>query len=642
MNFNIRKSFALKLSLSIITAVVIIFMTVLIYNYQVSKQLLLDGTRENIKNLEQSTLNEIDNVLLPAQQVVESLSSFLSSITLTESEINAIIKANVLLNEEINGCTVAFAPYKFAKDKYYFDPYYYREERDVKRFDLDNDAEYDYFKWPWYTLPRDEGKGIWSEPYFDEGGGNILMVTYSQPFYRNIDGKKEFYGVVACDISIEWLQEFISQMKIFKTGYAFILSSKGKFIAHRNREYFEKGLTFQELAQRYNSPIEKTIGENMIAGKHGHIRYFSQTTHKISYISYQPLETTGWSIGIVVPEEELYSKLDSITLKLFIIGIIGYILTLFVILIFSARATIPLKKLAKATFKIGSGDFNAKVPNVRSLDEIGILSTSFIKMQENLIKYVTNLKETTAAKEKIERDLIIGKEIQQSLLPHNFPHSKEFDIFAKLLPAKEVAGDLYDFFFIDDERLCFAVGDVSGKGVSAALFMAVTKTLLRAKVGVNTSIAYVLNTMNKELSRENESAMFVTFFICILNIRTGDLEYSNAGHNPPLIKEEDKFRYLDSDNPSPPLGVFENSEYGSTKLKLKKNDIIYLYTDGITEAMSKDDVQFTEEKLLEIIEENKNETVEKIVGSILSSVASHALTAEQSDDITILVLKYNG
>jgi len=271
-----------------------------------------------------------------------------------------------------------------------------------------------------------------------------------------------------------------------------------------------------------------------------------------------------------------------------------------------------------------------------------MLSSSFIKMQDSLIEYVTNLKETTAAKERIERELTIAKEIQQSLLPHKFPANNEFDMFAKLLPAKQVAGDLYDFFFIDSERLCFAIGDVSGKGVPAALFMAIAKTLLRSKTSLSSDTADVLNAMNKELSKESDTAMFVTFFMSILNIRTGELEYCSAGHNPPLIKQGDKFTYLSSDDPFPPLGIIEDTQYKSYKITLRKNDIFCLYTDGITEAMSKDDVQFTDEKLLEIFEENKNQTVEHIADNILSSVAVHASAAEQSDDITILVLKYNG
>jgi len=226
-------------------------------------------------------------------------------------------------------------------------------------------------------------------------------------------------------------------------------------------------------------------------------------------------------------------------------------LTLSMIIFLSKRVTIPLRSLAAATHKIGNGDLQAVVPAIKSLDEIGLLSRSFKHMQENLIKYINNLQETTAAKEQFEKELSIAREIQQSILPSKFPLLKEFNIYATLIPAKEVGGDLYDFFFIDDKHLCFAIGDVSGKGVSAALFMAIAKTLLRAKMNLYANPGEVLSAMNKDLFKENEPAMFVTFFLCVLNIETGDLQYCNAGHNPPLIHTDNKgFDYFHIETPS--------------------------------------------------------------------------------------------
>jgi len=263
-------------------------------------------------------------------------------------------------------------------------------------------------------------------------------------------------------------------------------------------------------------------------------------------------------------------------------------------------------------------------------------------MQDNLIKYIDNLQVTTAAKEKMQSELDIAKNIQQSILPHNFPEMKEFEIYAALLPAREVSGDLYDFFMLDDEHFCFAIGDVSGKGVPASLFMAITKTLLRAKIKLSRNSAEVMKAINEEVSRENESMMFVTFLLCILNIKTGELEYCNAVHNPPLVHTAEKgFYYLRADVVYPPLGVSQ-ANYESLKLKLHPEDIFFMYTDGITEAMSSDFVEFSEEKLIEVITRNKEENVVSLVNNVKSAVQGHASGADQSDDITIVALKYNG
>ena len=345
------------------------------------------------------------------------------------------------------------------------------------------------------------------------------------------------------------------------------------------------------------------------------------------------------SSGITIPKDQ------PVSLKLFIIGVVGYILTLTLIIILANRITMPLRTLASATYEIGKGDFSAKLPVISSTDEIGVLSHSFCIMQENLMKYIANLKKTTAAKEKIEQELSIAHEIQQSLLPHKFPHLKQIDLYATLIPAKEVGGDLYDFFFIDEKHLCFAIGDVSGKGVPAALFMAVIKTLLRAKVSLTIDPAKVFNAMNADLCKDNESCMFVTFFLGVLNIETGVLEYCNAGHNPPLIYTANKgFYYLNTESSHLPLGVMVDVNYVENRLGLLPEDIFFLYTDGVTEAMNIDDIQFSEEKLLNVLNKNKNKdkTVSDIVNNVKMAVEQYVSGMVQSDDITMLVFKYNG
>ena len=346
---------------------------------------------------------------------------------------------------------------------------------------------------------------------------------------------------------------------------------------------------------------------------------------------------------MVIPENEIFYDLNTVTFKLFVIGVIGYMLTLVIIILLASRMTMPLRTLAGATYEIGEGNFNAQLPAISSIDEIGVLSRSFRIMQENLINYIANLQETTAAKEKIEKELSIAREIQQSLLPRNFPNLKQIDLYATLIPAEEVGGDLYDFFFIDEKHLCFAIGDVSGKGVPSALFMAVARTLLRAKISTTMDPAKVFNAMNEDLCRESESYMFVTFFLGILNIETGLLEYCNAGHIPPLVHTANKgFYYFHTENARPPLGIMADVNYVGGRLELLPEDIFFLYTDGVTEAMNIDDLQFSEEKLLDVLVRNRNETVSNIVNNVKIAVDKHVSGAVQSDDIAMLILKYNG
>lgn len=393
MNLNFKHSFAFRLSLYIITSVVIIFMAVLIYNFFVLKKLIMDDNRENIQHLRQSTLNEISIFMVAAQKVTEEVSYIMESSELDGKEVDTLLQNIVRNNPEVYGSTIAFEPFMFDKKIKSFSPYYHKAENSLQFSDLGK-GDYDYFKWDWYTAPKKLKKGVWSEPYFDEGGGNSLMVTFSQPFFRVIDGERRFCGVVTCDIELNWIEDMVSKIKIFKQGYAFILSSKGIFIAHPNRKYYETGQSFFTLAQKYNEPKEKLIGEKMTAGETGSIEYYSQTLEQNAYVYFQPLEATGWSLGIVVPENELFSRLHIITIELFVMGIAGYLITLGLIIYLSTRATIPLRTLAKAAYRIGQGDLKAILPTVKSADEIGVLNTSFKNMQDNLIQYIENLHET--------------------------------------------------------------------------------------------------------------------------------------------------------------------------------------------------------------------------------------------------------
>ena len=315
-----------------------------------------------------------------------------------------------------------------------------------------------------------------------------------------------------------------------------------------------------------------------------------------------------------------------------------------VIAIFGARTiSRPIADLTEMTRRIAGGDFTQRI-DTRAKNEIGALAASFNEMTRRLNESIEDLKETTAAKERIEGELQIAHEIQMSMVPKifpPFPDRSEFDIFAILVPAKEVGGDLYDFFFIDDDHLCFAVGDVSGKGVPASLFMAVTKTLFRATAGNGGTPGEILARLNAEICRDNESCMFVTFFCAILNIRTGQVDYSNGGHNLPY--------YLYHSGVSPlkntggrALGLVEQSPYASGRMVLGPGEALLLYTDGVTEAMDLSETLYSDQRLARFLATNRGSPPRQIIGDLVSDVRHFAGEAPQSDDITVLALLFFG
>jgi sigma-B regulation protein RsbU (phosphoserine phosphatase) len=363
-----------------------------------------------------------------------------------------------------------------------------------------------------------------------------------------------------------------------------------------------------------------------------------------AWLYYTNLPSSDWSIAIVFPEKELLADLHYLFTTLVALAVGGILLIFIVITVISKRITRPIEKLAKVTANFGLGNFDVELPKIKRNDEIDQLTNSFEDMRRELKRYIKNLEETTAAKNRIESELKIAHDIQQGIIPKifpPFPNRKDVDLYAVLDPAKEVGGDLYDFFLLDKKRLVFAIGDVSGKGVPASLFMAITRTLLRAKAVGDISAPEIVTNINKELCKDNDNAMFVTFFLGILNLENGDLDFCNAGHNYPYILKSGASPAQLSQTHGTPLGLFDDIEYKSGRMKIEKGDALVLYTDGIPEAMDKEGNLFGDTKLKEILFSfNDDHSPKKITKKLLEDTKDFEKEAEQSDDITILVLTY--
>jgi sigma-B regulation protein RsbU (phosphoserine phosphatase) len=352
----------------------------------------------------------------------------------------------------------------------------------------------------------------------------------------------------------------------------------------------------------------------------------------------------GGAILVTLPTDRMQAAIQSETRLATAVS--GLVLLLgSVMAIFGAKTiSRPITDLTEMTRRIAGGDFTQRI-DIRSKNEIGILAASFNEMTRRLNESIEHLKETTAAKERIESELKIAHEIQMSMVPKTFPpfpDRQEFDIYATLIPAREVGGDFYDFFFIDDQRLCFAIGDVSGKGVPASLFMALTKTLFRAIGGrQNATAELILSRLNGEICRDNDSCMFVTVFCGVLNVRTGQVEYSNGGHNLPYVLSNGAVMPLPKTT-GMALGVIESADLHAGQILLKPGDRLVLYTDGVTEAMDKEDQFFSESRLETTLHGVNGLSSKGVIERIVKAVQGFSTGAPQSDDITLLALGYVG
>ena len=634
-----HKSIAFKLIFYILVSCSALFFGIFWYNYSFSKKIITEEIRENAKNLTRSTVNKIDSVLFGIEKTPEGIASLLENIPFNRNEIIHMIYAAVKDNPQIYGLTVSFEPYAFDGKSLYFAPYYCRK-KDNLELEYLGDESYQYFYLDWYQVPREIQAPVWSEPYFDD----ILMATYSVPFYTNVNGHRKLTGIVSADISLTWLQKLISQLKIEKSGYGFLISKNGAFVTHPLDELIMNKTIFSEADETNNNQL-RLIGKNMLKGESDFISYVDLVNRKQSWLSYAPLSSSGWSLGIVFPREELLLDINKLNRMVLILGFLGFSILFGILFFIAVSITRPLKILARITHDIGKGKLDFDLSAIKSKDEVGILAESFVYMRDSLKKYIGELTETTAVKERMQSELRIAHDIQMEIIPKifpPFPDIPEFDIYGILEPAKEVGGDFYDFFFMDNERLCFVIGDVSDKGVPASLFMAVTKTMIKTMSKGAASPNEILDRVNREIAHDNGSSMFITIFCGILYVKTGEILYSSAGHMFPLIAHPSgKTEFLKGDI-GIAVGVLEKAVYKSSKAYLQPQDIICMYTDGVTEAVNEKQELFGEERLKEGISAVCREPVKGIVVEVFRKVREFSRGMPQSDDITLLTVKYFG
>jgi sigma-B regulation protein RsbU (phosphoserine phosphatase) len=636
------RGLAFRLSVLILASTTVIFAAAFAYNYYFSRQAVLKSVEENAKNLTVSTIYKIEAILRSIEKIPSNLAYRIEKRPYQRDELVELLRSTVAENREIYGSTVSFEPFAFDPACFYFSPYSYRDIDGSIKTLPPSEAPYPYFYWDWYQIPRELKRAMWSEPYFDEGCGNIVMTTYSVPIFQRDGGQMRFQGVATADLSLSWLKDIVSSVRIYRSGYAFLISQNGVFVTHPDSKLIMRSSIFS-VAETLGDKHLRRLGRAMIHGGEAFMPVRDFATGKSSWLYYAPLPANGWSVGVIFPEDELFADIQDLSRELLIIGITGFIFLFGAIALISGTITRPLRYLDKTAHEIAQGNLDAELPDVPVNDEIGRLTQSFGNMKVALKEYISNLAETTAAKERIESELKIARTIQMSFLPKRFPplrESEAFEVFASLEPAREVGGDLYDFSLLDEDHLFFAVGDVSDKGVPAALFMAVTKTLLKGMAELRLTPSEMLERVNNELCRENDSMMFVTVFCGILNFRTGQVRYSNAGHEPPLLlRPGDHPRWLELPRGFV-LGVNEDSPYQTMDVQLHPGDMMLIYTDGVTEAVDTDLKLFSGDRLLAAVNRGIAHTAESLVNAVVDVVREYSADVQQADDITVMAIRY--
>jgi sigma-B regulation protein RsbU (phosphoserine phosphatase) len=522
------------------------------------------------------------------------------------------------------------------------------------------ETDYDARTRNWYRGAQAKDGIFWTDVFADASGKGA-SISCAMPFYEFSGGRKIFKGVAGNGtILSENVNKIIDSTKIGKTGYAFLLNEKGHVIMTPKKEHIvsDAGVVIGEDYLGHEDPAVRELARRMVNRESGIMELALEGQNV--YVAYHPLNAIAWSLGVVGAIDEIIApakfieqeilaltketsaginkNILFIVLAVAIVIVVVALITILAAIRLSNSLTAPILSLSDGARIISAGDVDHRL-EVKTGDEIEMLADTFNKM-------IVNIKEITGEKERIGAELNVAATIQVSMLPSTFPafpDRPEFDIFAVMYPAKEVGGDFYDFFMVDEDNLAVIVADVSGKGVPAALFMVISKTLLKTNAMMGKPLDEIFYTVNNQLCENNEarSNMFVTAFMGILNISTGRFSYVNAGHNPPVVRQGNgDFTWLNV-KPGLVLACMEDMKFTVMEITLAKDDIVFMYTDGVTEALNEGEELFGNNRMLSALNADsvKGLPLQDYIAAMLEEIRLFAGKAEQADDITMLMLQ---
>ncbi|EHI61192.1 MAG: SpoIIE family protein phosphatase [Hungatella hathewayi] len=507
----------------------------------------------------------------------------------------------------------------------------------------------------WYQEAVETGKSVFTETYLDTFGR--LLISCAAPVYGR--GTKPV-GVLAMDILIEDINHSVVSARVGNRGYVFLMNHDGYVVSAPDLAVVDGTYESVNLMEQEEM---KTLAERMASGQSGLISFVKDGEDV--FAAFEPIAPTGWSMAMVLPQEEVIApavvsyenilentsranaQMEGIvhSAMVGVLALSALILlgVLFFAEIRSRKITEPITRLTKEVAVIGQGNLDHTV-EMHTGDELETLGNAFNQMTKSLGEYMENLAEVTADRERIATELNVASTIQSSMLPcifPAFPDQKDFDIYADMHPAKAVGGDFYDFFKTDENHLWVVIADVSGKGVPAALFMVIAKTMLKNYAGFGASPAEVLAIVNDRLCENNEADMFVTVFIGVFEISSGIFTFSNAGHNYPLLyRKGGAFDWLKS-SPDFVIAGMEGMKFRDNRVAINPGDRLFLYTDGVTEALNRKEELYGDDRLIETLNrpETREMSIDELVTYMKADLASYADGAEQADDITMLVLE---
>ena len=645
-----RHSIAGRLTLRVLLTIFAVFAAISALLFGIAWLVVTVLATENYQSILNLSNEKADKAFTSVEVAIANTIPEVESTLDHPDRLYDITRRILALNPHIVGSAIAFEPDYYVTKGEQFAPYSYRQGDDIKSKQLGT-GTYRYRDMEWYRLPKEQGKACWSEPYLDEGGAGITMTTYSQPLY---DQAGRLYAVITADMALGWITDMLHHIDSVNNNrdiifadrghaYSFIISRKGTYVAHPDGRLIMNG-SFLDDCRKTAQAKDDSVAVRMLAGEKGWSMLDNNGRKDIVF--YAPIDTghNDWSMAVVVPAKDIFDGANSVGVFILILMGLGLLAVFFVCQHTIHRVTRPLTRFAHSADEIAQGHLDADLPVIDTNDEMQKLRTSFELMQASLISQIEQTRTVNEAKGRIESELRIARNIQMAMLPKTFPpypDRKDIDIYARLTPAKEVGGDLYDFY-IRDEKLFFCVGDVSGKGVPASLVMAVTRALFRTVSARESHPSKIVGSINDVMAADNESNMCVTLFVGVLDLPTGRLRYCNAGHCAPLLIGAGVG--LLPIVPNLPSGVLPGFKYEGQETLVYPGTTIFLYTDGLTEAENGAHELYGESRMLEaarrLYAQSTYYVPQLLLENMTANVDAFVDGAEQSDDLTLMAIRY--
>ena len=619
----VLRSIATRLSLWVLAgSVLVLAIAGGVLFYRVSGQIL-----EKAHGEATALANEAGNRIEQRLARVADTAQTLAVVVGTHPDgAEATLRGALARNADLSGLAAAFVP---TAGNPPVSPFISRQddgslvERDLRK---DNNP---YWGTNWFLAGLSCSQGCWQRHFYSQSRQRE-MINYSVAI--STDGHPT--GLINADVSLDWLSRILKELGKPAGAYAFVLDESGAYLAHDNPALVGKrgqANLLEALASHQASRVRLAVAQN------------PQAQGKPVWIYFVPVEGTHWRFGLAIPETKIYAGVRQAFVQALLLGLLALLALAVITLAVTRRILTPLGTLASRAEQVARGALAFELPRPRFPDEVGRLTQAFDRMRTELALHIAELTRNAKEQQRLASELDIAHQIQTALLPGEHyldAHCENFELHALLRPARAVGGDLYSYFMLNERRFCVMVGDVSDKGIPAALFMARTITLAKALAPRARSPQHLLSMLNVELCRNNDSCMFVSLLCGMLDTATGELVMASAGHEPPVLCDTDGVRLVELDTGAA-LGLDDEARYPPRTLRLRPGQTLLLYTDGITEATDTDQQLFGTERMLACLGRSPSGSASDLAAGLLAEVDRFAEGAGQADDITVLALNWH-